>query len=240
MQIDRKEYMRKIFVLTALCFLPLYAFSQNSAKTESKSPLVGVNTSADTLQYSLGAYIGKWIRSNGFAVQNAEIFLKGMDDALKNKPLAVSDSSIDARITAYQLFTRSERRKQQEDQLFASLKDKPGIGALPDGVKYMVIKQGTGIRPLPKDTVILQAVGMFADGTIFEDTQKNRQPIRMLTSALIPGLNEVVQIMPEGSVWRIFIPAALAYGSAGLKGIIPPNTALVYDIALIQVKQSDK
>ncbi|MCH7658737.1 MAG: FKBP-type peptidyl-prolyl cis-trans isomerase [Bacteroidetes bacterium] len=39
-----------------------------------------------------------------------------------------------------------------------------------------------------------------------------------------------------GSKWRIFIPSSLAYGTAGLSNIIPPNTALVFDITLEEVK----
>ena len=53
---------------------------------------------------------------------------------------------------------------------------------------------------------------------------------------MIPGLNETVQLMQEGSVWRIFVPSALAYGPAGLANLIPANTALIYDITLIKVK----
>ncbi|MCK4701046.1 MAG: FKBP-type peptidyl-prolyl cis-trans isomerase, partial [Bacteroidales bacterium] len=49
-------------------------------------------------------------------------------------------------------------------------------------------------------------------------------------------LNEAIQLMPEGSVWRIFVPSALAYGPAGLLNLIPPNTALVFDITLEEVK----
>jgi FKBP-type peptidyl-prolyl cis-trans isomerase len=46
--------------------------------------------------------------------------------------------------------------------------------------------------------------------------------------------------MPEGSVWRVFIPSALAYGPTGIQNVIPPNTALVFDITLMQVKPGKK
>jgi FKBP-type peptidyl-prolyl cis-trans isomerase len=61
-----------------------------------------------------------------------------------------------------------------------------------------------------------------------------------MTSSLIPGLNETLQLMPEGSVWRIFIPSALAYGPSGLSNVIPPNSALVFDITLMAVKPVKK
>jgi FKBP-type peptidyl-prolyl cis-trans isomerase len=99
---------------------------------------------------------------------------------------------------------------------------------------------GTGIRPTAKDTVVINAIGMFPDGSVFEDTFQKKQAITTLTGTLIPGLNETVQLMPEGSVWRIFIPSALAYGLAGLPNVIPPNTALVFDITLMEVKLMKK
>jgi FKBP-type peptidyl-prolyl cis-trans isomerase FklB len=58
-----------------------------------------------------------------------------------------------------------------------------------------------------------------------------------MISNLIPGLNEAIQLMPIGSKWRIFIPSPLAYGSSGLPNKIPPHTALVFDISLIEIKK---
>jgi FKBP-type peptidyl-prolyl cis-trans isomerase len=159
-----------------------------------------------------------------------------MDDVLQNKTIAVNDTNIVKRVAAYQLSTLNERNRQMEEQLFAALKGKPGVGALPDGVHYIVVKIGTGVRPTAKDSVEINAVGIFPDGTVFEDTFQKKKSITTLTGSLIPGLNEAIQLMPEGSVWRIFIPSAMAYGPAGLSNVIPPNTALVFDITLVQVK----
>lgn len=200
------------------------------------SATVKLTTPADTLQYSLGAFIGQWMVKNGFAVTNQILFKRGMDDVMQNKKLAVTDSTIAPIIGAYQLSTQNARSRALEEQLFAALKGKPGIGALPSGVHYLVIKAGTGVRPTAQDSIEINAIGIFPDGTVFEDTFQKKKAITTLTGNLIPGLNESIQLMPEGSVWRIFIPSVLAYGSAGLGNVIPPNTALVFDITLMQVK----
>ena len=125
--------------------------------------------------------------------------------------------------------------RQMEEQLFAALKGKPGIGALPNGVHYLVLEEGSGIRPTANDSIVFSAVGVFPDGTLFEDTRKKGQPIKNITSGLIPGLNTAIQLMHEGSKWRIFIPSALAYGSTGLQNLIPSNMALIFDITLEEV-----
>ncbi|MCF8405467.1 MAG: FKBP-type peptidyl-prolyl cis-trans isomerase [Bacteroidales bacterium] len=199
--------------------------------------LVKLYTPADSLQYSLGAFVGQWLINNSFTISNKALFNRGMDDIIQNHPLAISDSSILPILASYQLSTQNERSRQLEAQLFAELKGKTGVGALPNGVHYIVIEKGSGIRPTAKDTVVFNAVGVFPDGTVFEDSFKKGQPIINITSNLIPGLNEAMQLMPEGSKWRIFIPSALGYGTAGLPNLIPPNTALVFDITLNEVKK---
>ena len=227
-----------ILVIAALFFtISIFAQQQTAKPAVATQPVAKLSSAADTLQYTLGAFIGQWMVKNSFAISNQALFNKGMDDVLKNRPRSVTDSTIAQIVAAYQLSTQNARSRQMEEQLFAALKGKPGVGALPDGVHYIVIKAGTGVRPAAADSVVINAIGIFPDGTVFEDTFQKKQTITTLTSNLIPGLNEAIQLMPEGSVWRVFIPSVLAYGSAGLANVIPPNMALVFDVTLMEVKK---
>ena len=236
-RINMKRMKTQVIVLAVLLLCINVTAQQQSAKPATTPPQAAKLTSAtDTLQYSLGAFVGSWIAKNGFAVSNQVLFNRGMNDVLQNKPRAVTDSTIVPIVAAYQLSTQNERSRLMEEQLFTALKGKTGVGVLPDGVHYIVVKAGTGVRPNASDTIVFNAVGVFPDGTLFEDTYQKNQAITNVTKNLIPGLNEAVQLMPEGSVWRIFVPSVLAYGSAGLSGVIPPNTALVFDISLEKVK----
>ena len=229
-----------LVLLTVLISTGLSAQQPQAKTTSVQNTLIKLTSPADTLQYTLGAFIGQWMVKNGFTVTNQTLFKRGMDDVLQNKKLAVTDSTIAPIIGAYQLSTQNARSRALEDQLFTALKGKPGIGALPSGVHYLVIKAGIGVRPTAQDSIVINAVGIFPDGTVFEDTFQKKKASTTLTGNLIPGLNESIQLMPEGSVWRIFIPSVLAYGSAGLSNVIPPNTALVFDITLMQVKPAKK
>jgi FKBP-type peptidyl-prolyl cis-trans isomerase len=201
----------------------------------SAQEATNLETSSDTAHYTLGAFVGKWMVNNGFSISDFEMFQQGMTDVQTGKDLAIHDSAINSTVAAYQLSIQSERSRQMEQQLFAELKGKPGVGALPSGVHYLVMKPGTGIRPAASDSVVFDVVGVFPDGTLFENTVEKGQPLRNQPSNLIPGLSEAVQIMPEGSTWRIFVPSALAYGPQGVKNVIPPNTALVFEITLNEV-----
>ena len=226
--------INKITITALFLTFNLTAWPQ-AIKPATTLPVAKLNTSPDTLQYSLGAFIGSWLVKNGFTINNPGLFNQGLEDVLLNNPREIPDSSIIPIVAAFQLSTQNERSRLLEEKLFTELKGKPGVGALPNGVHYIVIKPGTGIRPMTTDTIMFNAVGVLPDGTLFEDTFQKKQPITNITGNLIPGLNEAMQLMQEGSVWRIFVPSALAYGPAGLTTLIPPNSALVFDISLEKV-----
>ena len=233
-----KNMKTSLIALAALLItISTSAQEQTTKQTETKQEPVELANESDTLQYALGAFIGQWMVKNGFEIKNTNLFLNGMGDVLQNKPLAVVDSTIAPIISGYQLSNQNEKSRQMEEQLFEALKGKPGVGVLPNGVHYIVIDPGNDVRPTATDSIVFNAIGIFPDGTVFEDTFQKKQTISNVTSNLIPGLKEAMQLMPEGSKWRIFIPSALAYGPAGLPNIIPPNTALVFDITLEEVKK---
>jgi FKBP-type peptidyl-prolyl cis-trans isomerase len=157
-----------------------------------------------------------------------------MNDALQQKQLLVSAESIPKRISEYQNQLSLERNSLQEKQLFDQLKGKPGIGILPSGVCYAIIKTGTGRRPLATDTVVLQVKGFLPDGKLFEDTYSKNKPYKVTPAGLIAGMNEAVQIMPVGSLWRLYIPSALAFATKGIAGVVPPNSAVIFEVELIK------
>lgn len=225
-----------LILVFVIVYFNLTAQQKTNPQVGPHAQVVKLVTKGDTLQYAEGVATGQWMLKNNFEVTNASLFLKGMDDVLHKKPLAISDSVIQKTINEYQLTTQIEKSKLLEEQLFATLRGKTGVGVLPNGVHYIIRRQGEGVRPSAKSTVLINAIGVLPDGTIFEDTYKKKQPITATINTLIPGLNEAVQLMPVGSVWRVFIPSALGYGAQGLQGLVPPCSALVYDIELIEIK----
>jgi len=224
------------FIILLISILGI-AQEQNNEQANANQKEIVLTSNSDSLQYALGAYLGQWMVKNNFKVENAQLFLNGMDDVLQNKPLLVNDSLITPLVSTYQLTNQHQKSQQLEKQLFESLKGKAGIGVLPSGVNYIVVEKGSGDRPNSLDTIVFHAKGIFPDGVVFEDTYQKNTPVVNVISSLIPGLNEAIQLMPVGSVWRVFIPSAHAYGSAGLPNRIPPYSAVVFDISLIEIKE---
>ena len=103
------------------------------------------------------------------------------------------------------------------------------------GVQIRTIEQGQGDPIKATDGAILEYEGRLMDGTVFDSTE-GRGPAGMIPGQVIPGFGEALQKMREGGVYKIRIPAALAYGAAGAgDGKIPPNSDIEFDIAVKQV-----
>ena len=73
------------------------------------------------------------------------------------------------------------------------------------------------------------------DGTIFDSSFDNEEPVEFNVDGLIPGMTEALKLMSEGSEYIIYIPSDLGYGSYSPAEIIPAYSTLIFDLELIQV-----
>lgn len=106
----------------------------------------------------------------------------------------------------------------------------------PSGLKYAIIKEGTGKSPAATDMVTVNYAGQLTDldATEFDSSYARNEPASFMLNGVIPGWTEGLQLMKEGAVYEFYIPADLAYGERG-GGPIPPNAPLVFQVELISV-----
>jgi FKBP-type peptidyl-prolyl cis-trans isomerase FklB len=78
--------------------------------------------------------------------------------------------------------------------------------------------------------------GTLIDGTEFDSSIKRGEPVSFPVGGVIPGWTEALQLMEEGAKWQLFIPANLAYGERGAGAQIGPNSTLIFDVELLNVK----
>lgn len=229
-----KSFFTSIFII-------LFIVQVSAQTRQSKSSPVDLKlvSPSDSLQYTLGAFLGAWVINNGFMVTNPEVFRKAMDDVLLNRPLLIEAASITSKLDTYQKKLISERSSQQEKLLFGNIKTKEGVGILPSGVAYVVMKAGSGFRPQAQDSVLIHVKGFLPDGNIFEDTYAKNNPLRGIPATFIPGMSEILQNMPVGSTWRVFIPSALGYAENGIPGLIPAYSALIFEVELINAVRNN-
>lgn len=229
-----------------VCFMLLWlSTSFLSEKTYAQKPVAKTTTrqaavplqlrnAVDSVQYALGVYMGEYLARGGFTTLNLDFFLSGLNDRYRNNPRLIKDSLIYPLIADYQKNIQLQKSKLLEKELFELLKDKPGIGKLPSGVQYTIINPSKGPKPNETDSVLIHYKGTLPDGRVFENTFVSNQPIKTTPATLIPGLNEVLQLMPVGSRWQVFIPSSLAYGEKG-NNQIPPNSALLILVELLEI-----
>jgi peptidylprolyl isomerase/FKBP-type peptidyl-prolyl cis-trans isomerase FklB len=113
-----------------------------------------------------------------------------------------------------------------------------GVTVLPDGLQYKVVRSGAATGPRPKvgDEVKVHYEGTFIDGKVFDSSYQGGQPVVFTVGEVVPGWNEVLQLMRPGDVWYVYLPPKLGYGERGAgDGAIPPNSVLVFKIELLGV-----
>ncbi len=112
----------------------------------------------------------------------------------------------------------------------------PGVISLPDGLEYKIVKSGPagGVMAKLGDEVKVNYEGKLTDGTVFDSSYKNGEPVVFPVGGLVPAWNEALQLMKPGDVWILYVPPALGYGPEG-KGPIPPDSVMVFKLELLGV-----
>lgn len=129
-----------------------------------------------------------------------------------------------------------ERNRAEGEAFLAENRGQKGVITTPSGLQYMVIRQGSGQRPLPSDRVRVHYHGTLLDGTVFDSSYDRGEPAEFGLRQVIPGWTEGVALMPVGAKYRFWIPGQLAYGASGTPGgPIGPNATLVFDVELLDV-----
>lgn len=189
----------------------------------------------DKAIYSLGYELGKDIKRHELKL-TPEILLKGATDAIDgNKPLVKSSERKKALKAIKE--GRAQENLEKAQAFLAENGKKEGVVTLPSGLQYKEIKAGEGKSPAATDSVTVQYRGRLLDGTEFDSSYKRGKPSSFQVKRVIKGWSEALQLMKEGAKWELTIPPELAYGKRGHGKTIPPNSALIFEVELISVKQ---
>jgi peptidylprolyl isomerase len=105
------------------------------------------------------------------------------------------------------------------------------------GLKYAIIQEGEGELVGKEKQATVHYSGFLLDGTKFDSSVERDEPFTFVAGVgqVIPGWDEGVQLMKKGSKARFIVPANLAYGDRDL-GKIPPNSTLIFDVEVLDVK----
>ena len=192
----------------------------------------------DKFSYGLGMGIGQNLLSMGVKDMNIEDFIKGISDVLSGNKTELTHSEAQKVVNEHFQKLAEEAyavNRNAGEKFLAENAKKESITTLPSGLQYEVIKEGNGKKPSATDRVQCHYEGTLIDGTIFDSSIKRGEPAVFGVNQVLNGWVVALQLMQEGAKWRLYIPYDMAYGEHGAGEMIPPYSALIFDVELIKV-----
>ncbi|MDR0316057.1 MAG: FKBP-type peptidyl-prolyl cis-trans isomerase [Treponema sp.] len=190
--------------------------------------------------YALGMIIGADLESSGLEVNYAS-FTEGLRAAMEQEPVRFSQE--EAMYIVQNAFEaamerRAEQNRADEAEFLAKNRMRPEVYITPSGLQYEILEEGEGAKPLGTDVVRVHYEGSLVDGTIFDNSHERGEPEIVPLHGVIPGWAEGLQLMNEGSIYRLYIPSYLAYGEQGAGPVIPPSSTLIFVVELLEIVES--
>ena len=203
----------------------------------------------DTLEkkasYSIGVDFITRMNAQG-AKMELNALIRGLKDASKGNTIALSAVEMtQARKDFQQKIQNAVNEKQKiiaaenldaGKAFLSSNASKDGVFTTESGLQYKVIKEGKGDSPKPDDTVVTHYEGRLITGQVFDSSYKRNQPATFPVKGVIKGWTEALQLMQVGAKWQLFIPSDIAYGASQRGQFIQPNSTLIFDIELLEIK----
>lgn len=182
----------------------------------------------------------------GHVTSGLEVVDKIVKDDVINSVKIIRIGKDAKKFNAEKVFTDYFAKKAEADKIEAekqkvakekALKEFENAATTASGLKYIVLQQGSGNKPVATSNVKVHYTGMFLDGKVFDSSVQRGETIDFGLNQVIQGWTEGVQLMAEGSKYKFYIPSKLAYGERGAGGVIPPNTDLIFEVELIKINQ---
>jgi FKBP-type peptidyl-prolyl cis-trans isomerase FklB len=191
--------------------------------------------------YAIGRQVGEQLKAQPFPGLVPQALIDGLGMVLRGENCPYKEDQLRAALD--EINRRAQRMQQQQanamaaagEQFLKQNAQREEVTVTDSGLQYEVVTQGTGKVPGADSTVRVHYHGTLVDGTVFDSSVQRGEPLEFSVGGVIRGWTEALQLMPEGSKWKLFIPHELAYGARGAGGVIGPYSTLVFEVELLSV-----
>ncbi len=206
------------------------------------APMPELKSDEDKLSYIFGYQLGQRLVNDNVSI-NIDIYSQALRDGLSAAEFKLTQDEMKAVMAAFQ--SKSEERRTSlgsnnrvagVDYLLENAKNE-GVKVLDSGLQYQIIKLGEGEKPKATNTVKVHYKGTLIDGREFDNSYARNEPATFPVNRVIPGWTAILQMMPVGSHYKVFIPSDMAYGERGAPPMIGPHSVLVFDIELLAIEK---
>lgn len=236
------RFKQTLGLVLALFFISSASYGQFFKKFRSKKKATeevpSLANNHDSVSYALAYNFAAMWKSQGLDSMNADVAFLAIKAAFGKDSIMLDEEYMIATVqeAAKVLEEKQSKLLMQEGLDFlAENGKKPGITTTASGLQYEVLTMGSGDKPKATDQVTTHYEGRLIDGTVFDSSYKRGQPATFPLNGVIRGWTEALQLMPEGSKFRLYIPQELAYGPRGAGSMIKPYSTLIFDVELITI-----
>lgn len=204
---------------------------------------MSLKSDVDSTSYALGVLIAQNNKQSLESVPggekiNIDLLTEAFRQVLKGDSTLVTPMEANEMVSNF--FQKMGEKVAQENleagnAFLEKNKAREGVTTTASGLQYEVITEGTGPKPVAEDMVRVHYHGTLIDGKVFDSSVDRGEPAEFPVGGVIQGWVEALQLMPVGSKWKIYLPASLAYGERGAGGDIQPNSALVFEVELLEI-----
>lgn len=193
------------------------------------------------VSYGVGRQLGDQLRNNPFKEFDVTAVQAGLADALAGAASQVNDQDLNEAFAVVSKKLQEQEQEQAKEKaaegeaFLAKNAERPEVTVTESGLQYEVLSEAEGEKPTAASTVRTHYHGTFINGEVFDSSVDRGQPAEFPVGGVIAGWTEALQLMSVGAKWRLYIPYNLAYGERGSQGAIPPYSALVFDVELLDI-----
>lgn len=210
------------FLMTAICFTYTNLAAQK----------------LDSLSYAAGIMAATYLKDKSIEEVNVKDLTQAINDFYNDETLKIDKQTANQLLKDHKNKIKMEQNKATIEAGKKFLEEngkRPEVTTTESGLQYEVLKAGKGEKPAASSRVTVHYSGTLIDGTLFDSSIERGQPATFPVGGVIKGWVEALQLMEEGSKWKLFIPYDLAYGERRAGPKIPPFSTLIFEVELLKI-----